>query len=170
METVINMSLPRQLSQYVHRVGRTARAGRAGRSITLVDESQRKLLKDIVKQAKEVVKSRSVPQPVIARYKAAIEALEPDVEEVIKQEKYEKYLRMTAIEADAAVNKIKHREEILSRPAKTWYCVTLPTPHHIISYLVRSVVSDERERAREPERGGRVSNDEHNMHTNVSIV
>ncbi len=121
VETVINMSLPRQLAQYVHRVGRTARAGRSGRSITLIDETQRKPLKEIMKQAKEVVKSRSVPHDIITKAKTVISELESDIEVIIKQEKYEKFLRLTAIEADAALNKLKHAEEIHSRPAKTWF-------------------------------------------------
>lgn len=33
IETVINYDMPAQLSQYLHRVGRTARAGRTGRSV-----------------------------------------------------------------------------------------------------------------------------------------
>lgn len=42
------MNTPSSLKQYVHRVGRTARAGRVGRSITLVGEDERKVLKEIV--------------------------------------------------------------------------------------------------------------------------
>ncbi len=43
--------MPRNLSEYVHRVGRTARAGRNGKAVTLADDSQRtkKMLKDIVR-------------------------------------------------------------------------------------------------------------------------
>lgn len=33
VETVINYDMPGQLAQYTHRVGRTARAGRKGRSV-----------------------------------------------------------------------------------------------------------------------------------------
>lgn len=42
------MDMPPTLKQYVHRVGRTARAGRVGRSISLVGEGERKLLKEII--------------------------------------------------------------------------------------------------------------------------
>ena len=35
IETVINYDMPSQLSQYLHRVGRTARAGRKGRFVRI---------------------------------------------------------------------------------------------------------------------------------------
>lgn len=50
---VINMHMPASYEPYVHRVGRTARAGKVGRSISLVGEEERKLLKEIFKQNKE---------------------------------------------------------------------------------------------------------------------
>ena len=38
IETVINYDMPTQIAQYLHRVGRTARAGRKGRyGISLID-------------------------------------------------------------------------------------------------------------------------------------
>ena len=49
------------VKHYIHRVGRTARAGRRGRAISLVGEKERKLLKDIVKKATNPVKSRTIP-------------------------------------------------------------------------------------------------------------
>jgi ATP-dependent RNA helicase DDX27 len=48
--TVINMHMPDSYEPYVHRVGRTARAGKVGRSISLVGEQERKVLKEIFKQ------------------------------------------------------------------------------------------------------------------------
>ena len=45
IDTVINFNMPQSFAQYLHRVGRTARAGRGGLSVTLVGESDRKMLK-----------------------------------------------------------------------------------------------------------------------------
>lgn len=59
---VINFTMPNTVKHYVHRVGRTARAGRGGRSVSLVGETERKMLKDIVKKAKTPVKARVLPQ------------------------------------------------------------------------------------------------------------
>ena len=53
--------MPSVVKQYIHRVGRTARAGRGGRSVTLVGEKERKNLKAVVKETKFPVKSRVVP-------------------------------------------------------------------------------------------------------------
>ena len=40
-------------ARYIHRVGRTARAGRSGRSITLVGESGRSVLRAVMKSHEE---------------------------------------------------------------------------------------------------------------------
>ena len=52
-KTVCQFVLPsHSVKHYIHRVGRTARAGKKGRSVTLVGESERKMLKEVVKLAK----------------------------------------------------------------------------------------------------------------------
>ena len=56
VRTVINMTLPNNYKSYVHRVGRTARAGARGKSISLVGESERFMLKTIHKSAKTSLK------------------------------------------------------------------------------------------------------------------
>lgn len=70
--------VPRNVSEYVHRVGRTARAGRKGRAVTLADDTGRtkKMLKDIVRSAPDVVKRRVVPPDAIAEWKARIEGMQ----------------------------------------------------------------------------------------------
>lgn len=67
--TVINFFMPREMSRYIHRVGRTARAGRAGKAVTLVGERGRPLLREIVKNSSANIKSRTVPVEVVrSRY------------------------------------------------------------------------------------------------------
>ena len=53
--------MPGTVKHYVHRVGRTARAGRSGRSVSLVGETERRMLKEVVKSAKNPVKARVLP-------------------------------------------------------------------------------------------------------------
>jgi superfamily II DNA/RNA helicase len=49
---VINFSLPQDPESYVHRIGRTARAGRQGIAITFCDPSETKLLQAVEKTIK----------------------------------------------------------------------------------------------------------------------
>ncbi|WP_233205092.1 DEAD/DEAH box helicase [Alkalicaulis satelles] len=49
VELVINYELPNVAESYVHRIGRTARAGASGRAVSLVASDERGLLKDIEK-------------------------------------------------------------------------------------------------------------------------
>ena len=51
--TVVNMKMPRKIDRYIHRVGRTARAGRSGRAVTLVGEVGRPIMKQVVKQQRQ---------------------------------------------------------------------------------------------------------------------
>ena len=49
VRTVINTDMPRNVSTYIHRVGRTARAGSGGRAITFVTDERRKVMKEVLK-------------------------------------------------------------------------------------------------------------------------
>merc|ERR1712142_37339 len=113
-------NLPTSIKSYIHRVGRTARAGKAGRSITLVGEKERKALKDVVKNARVPVKNRIVPIDVIDKYKKILAGLEDDVKYILKQEEEEKQMRIADMHVKKAENLIVHRDEIMSRPARTF--------------------------------------------------
>lgn len=49
MDLVINLSVPRKLSDYIHRVGRTARKGLEGEALTLITEHEVDLFLEIEK-------------------------------------------------------------------------------------------------------------------------
>ena len=60
------------------------------RSISLVGEGERKMLKEVVKRAKVPAKSRLIPQDVVVRYRDKIRKLSPEIKAILKEEKEEK--------------------------------------------------------------------------------
>jgi len=121
VETVINYDTPRTFAGYLHRIGRTARAGSSGQSITFIEDSDRPLLKEIVKKGKIELLSRKISPVAISSWHSKIEGIERDISEIFKAEREEKELRKAEMEAQKATNMIDHREEIFSRPARTWF-------------------------------------------------
>ncbi|XP_076950948.1 DEAD-box ATP-dependent RNA helicase 28-like [Bidens hawaiensis] len=121
VQTVINYECPRDLTSYVHRVGRTARAGREGYAVTFVTDNDRSLLKAIVKRAGSKLKSRIVAEQSITKWSQIIEQMEDQVATVLREEREEMALRRAEMEADKAENMITHRDEIFARPKRTWF-------------------------------------------------
>ena len=81
--TVINYTMPPTIERYIHRVGRAARAGRSGVSVSLAGESERKIVKELVKRAKNPVKSRVIPSEILIKYQKKLAEIEPDVQSVM---------------------------------------------------------------------------------------
>ncbi|KAI0639386.1 DEAD-domain-containing protein [Trametes polyzona] len=123
IETVINYDMPGQLAQYLHRVGRTARAGKKGRSVTLVGEADRKLLKAAIKHSssEDQVRHRQVPPEVVAKWSQKLDSLKGEISEILQEEKEEKHIRQAEMELKKGQNMIEHEAEIFSRPARTWF-------------------------------------------------
>eukprot|EP00753_Platysulcus_tardus_P006301 PLAT14065.1.p1 GENE.PLAT14065.1~~PLAT14065.1.p1 ORF type:complete len:440 (-),score=218.63 PLAT14065.1:67-1296(-) len=122
VQTVINFSMPTDITRYVHRAGRTARAGRRGVCVTLTGEKKRLLMKRVMRRAKpENVRGRAVAPERIERWQARIERMEGDVADIIAQEKMEREIRKGAMQAEKLENLVKHEDEIKSRPARTWH-------------------------------------------------
>ncbi|XP_078092491.1 putative ATP-dependent RNA helicase DDX27 [Mustelus asterias] len=120
VKTVINFTMPNTVKHYVHRVGRTARAGRSGRSVSLVGETERKMLKEIVRKAKTEVKARVIPQEVVLKFRDKIEKLEKDIYAVLQLEKEEKMLQRSEAQIKTAVNKLQ-KENKETRPERSWF-------------------------------------------------
>ncbi|KAH7930992.1 DEAD-domain-containing protein [Leucogyrophana mollusca] len=123
IETVINFDMPNQLAQYLHRVGRTARAGKTGRSVTLVGEGDRKMLKAAIKHStgEDNIRHRVVPADVLPKWVKRVEELKEDIAIILQEEKEEKQIRQAEMELKKGENMIEHEKEIFSRPARTWF-------------------------------------------------
>ncbi|KAJ7615290.1 DEAD-domain-containing protein [Mycena polygramma] len=123
IETVINYDMPGQLAQYLHRVGRTARAGKKGRSVTLVGEADRKMLKAAIKHGADAdqIRHRIVPPEAFAKWVEKLDEMKDEISEILKEEKEEKQFRQAEMELKKGQNMIEHEAEIYSRPARTWF-------------------------------------------------
>lgn len=53
ISAVINFDMPNQVEDYVHRIGRTARAGKSGTSYTLFTQADGKLARELIKVLSE---------------------------------------------------------------------------------------------------------------------
>lgn len=132
VQAVLNFDFPKNVDTYVHRIGRTARAGQSGRACTLIGEGRRHLMKEVIQDAHEknqtsfgkkraIIRSRTVPQAVVSHFYAKITSLEPHIESVLQAEQIAKLDRLVEMETVRAKNMIIHREEIQSRPAREWF-------------------------------------------------
>lgn len=61
IETVINFDVPREAEDYVHRIGRTARADREGSAYTFVSEKERSRFRQIERLLEKEVEKLPVP-------------------------------------------------------------------------------------------------------------
>ncbi|KAK4996993.1 nucleolar DEAD-box protein required for synthesis of 60S ribosomal subunit [Elasticomyces elasticus] len=124
VETVINFEAPQSHEIYLHRVGRTARAGRTGRACTIAAEPDRKVVKAAVKAGKAqgaVIKQRTVSPSDMDIWQEKTDGLEEEIEAVLREEKEEKLLAQTEMQVQRSTNIMEHEAEIKARPKKTWF-------------------------------------------------
>jgi ATP-dependent RNA helicase DDX27 len=123
VETVINYDMPKTPEDYIHRIGRTARAGRRGVSVTIVTEKDRKFVKRVAAQMKGTTKlrSRTVDAASADVWQEKVDALKEDIKEVLKEEQDAKYMAQVDREITKGQNLIEHHDEIMSKPKKTWF-------------------------------------------------
>jgi ATP-dependent RNA helicase RhlE len=77
---VVNYELPNVPEDYVHRIGRTARAGAAGQAVSLVSSDETPLLRDIERLLKRPLQVCAVPEFPINQTQAPVAGREPSAE------------------------------------------------------------------------------------------
>ena len=98
VQTVINFELPSELTRYIHRVGRTARAGNVGTSLTLCTDGEALELKRMMKKTKDTLFKLSLAEELIRQNESVIRSLERSYREIIEEERRERELRLAEME------------------------------------------------------------------------
>ena len=98
--------------------------GRSGRACTLAAEPDRRVVKAAVKAAKAQgaqIRQRTIDASDADNWHQRFESLANEVEGILKEEKEDRVLQSTERDLSRANNIVKHKEEIMSRPKKTWF-------------------------------------------------
>ncbi|MFI3330429.1 MAG: DEAD/DEAH box helicase [Rikenellaceae bacterium] len=90
---VINYSLPQDSESYVHRIGRTGRAGNQGTAITFISSSELRQFGYLKKDIKADIKRETLPtaQDIVAMKRTRIME---DLREIIENENFTDYIEM----------------------------------------------------------------------------
>merc|ERR1712228_1013645 len=91
VQTVINFDAPYRLTNYFHRIGRSARLGKSGRAITIIEDGDRPLLKQILKQKNKAnIQLCTIPPQEISNWLERLKALQVDFQSILALEKKER--------------------------------------------------------------------------------
>ncbi|QPG75451.1 hypothetical protein FOA43_002806 [Brettanomyces nanus] len=127
IEVVINFDMPKSHEIYLHRVGRTARAGREGISISFVGEAvrERRIVRESIKQVETAHSGKAVGRKVnwddVEKINDVIEGKREVIKDILEEEKGEKEMIQAEMELKKGENLLRYKEEIQSRPRRTWF-------------------------------------------------
>jgi ATP-dependent RNA helicase DeaD len=90
---VINYNMPQDADSYIHRIGRTGRAGKQGTAITFISHDEYRKLNYVQKATKSNIRKEILPaaEDIVAVKK---EKIKDELHEIIKQGSYNDYLGM----------------------------------------------------------------------------
>ena len=126
VDTVLNYEAPQTHALYLHRVGRTARAGRPGLACTLAAAPDRPVVRAAVRAARHhaasaVVRRRAIPRSALASWAARCAALQPAADAVLRDEAAQRALAVSERDLRKAENLVVHGDAIRARPRREWF-------------------------------------------------
>eukprot|EP00826_Nyctotherus_ovalis_P053763 TRINITY_DN7014_c0_g8_i1.p1 TRINITY_DN7014_c0_g8~~TRINITY_DN7014_c0_g8_i1.p1 ORF type:complete len:600 (+),score=188.18 TRINITY_DN7014_c0_g8_i1:78-1877(+) len=120
VKAVVNFEMPVESKRYIHRIGRTARAGNEGVAITVCSEEERKELRKLVKKNKDKLLKWSMKKKNVEEFVAKINEIEEYIAEIERHERLEKQYFMANVDMARAENIIKYKDQIMNRPKREW--------------------------------------------------
>lgn len=118
VSAVINCQVPKETKRLIHRMGRTARAGETGFSVTLCSDDERSILKKALKGIK--ISAITLNADKIDHWTRKLDKLKPKIAGKIAEEEAEKEFQQAETEHQRAQNILIHSDEIYNRPKKEW--------------------------------------------------
>lgn len=121
VQAVINFEFPNEENRYVHRVGRTARAGNSGVAITLCNENEKKQTDKVAKKCKGTAKSYSVAKQLKDNMFTLVNLLNEAITQLLHEEREEFQLERAETDLKRAQNILEYQDEIYNKPKKEWF-------------------------------------------------
>lgn len=122
VRAVVNFSFPTEPKRYLHRIGRTARAGQHGVSITLCNEEERKDLKKLSRKLNQAMNTFTVQNKYVdGIFDLIVNKLDEAVKAVQCEVEHAKEMKEAVRDIERSANLIKYKDEIMSRPKKEWF-------------------------------------------------
>lgn len=145
---VVNYDIPTDTESYVHRIGRTGRAGRQGKAILFVAPRERRLLKAIERATRQPITMMDLPTRSEVTQKR-IESFQTEVQKVLEAEKLDFYLELVG----QLTNELEISQEDMT--AALLYMAQKDKPFQLPEEPVRERFSDREGRRERGERGER---------------
>jgi ATP-dependent RNA helicase DDX27 len=117
VDAVVNMHIPEDITKLKHRIGRTARAGQEGVSISLCNEEERTAVRKAIKKD---TSSLSLEREKLEKCEESVRKALIKIKEIFEEEQLEKEMRKAEMEANKTKNMIDHYDEIYNKPKKEW--------------------------------------------------
>lgn len=116
---VINFDLPRQVEDYIHRIGRTGRAERKGKAISLVTDKEKFMLQKIEKYANvkiEIIKSTHSTSDISLVYRKKESGFKKKRRSSVGNKKKDKFI--ASGKRKKSTFKVKDKSKVKKRPVK----------------------------------------------------